>query len=126
MTGFRQIWKIRAAKFTAVTSVLAVGVIGVALPGGNSMAANESSSSRWAGGWSTTSVGIAAASSRAIGTLRVNRLGKITIQGSFFAGPDSVLSVTGGSGKFRLASGQFRVFDLDDDNTLFVIDVRTR
>ena len=60
------------------------------------------------------------------GSLRIDGRGKITIQGSFFFERDFALSVTGGSGKFRHASGQFRVFDLANGDTLFVLDLRTR
>ncbi len=60
------------------------------------------------------------------GALRIDGRGKISIHGSFFFNRDSVLSVTGGSGRFRHASGQFRVFDLGNGNSLFVIDLRTR
>jgi hypothetical protein len=194
MTGFRQFRKTRAAKVSVVATVLAVGAFGMAVSGGNSVAADESSSSHWSGGWSTAAGASAAHSSRAIeaaaaargdlvlrahtlreadvdangdgkfgpgdyfvfeealrrphspkrvgtdsvrcmanvrtfmcdGTLRIYGRGKITIAGSFFFEDDVALSVTGGSGKYRHASGQFRVFDRPDGNSLFVLDLRTR
>jgi hypothetical protein len=193
MTGFKQFWKARAAKVSVVATVLAVAAFGLAVSGGNSEAADESSSSRWSSGWPTASTGSAAPSARAIeraaaargdlvlrahtlrgadvdangdgegpgdyfvfeealrrphsarrvgtdsvrcmlnvrtfmcdGSLRIYRRGKITIQGSFFFERDRALSVTGGSGKYRHATGQFRVFERDDGDSLFVLDLRTR
>ena len=193
MTDFRQFWRTRAAKIAAVATVLAVGGFGMAVSGGNSVAADESSSSRWSGGWPATSAGNAARSTQAIeaaaaargalvlrartlreagvdanadgegpgdyfvfeealrrpgsarrvgtdsvrcmlnvrtfmcdGSLRIDGVGKISIQGSLFYERDNVLSVTGGSGKYRHATGRFRVFDRPGGATLFVIDIRTR
>jgi hypothetical protein len=60
------------------------------------------------------------------GTMSIDGVGKISIQGSLFSPRDVTLPVTGGSGKFRHVSGQFRVFEQPQGRSLYVFDLRTR
>jgi allene oxide cyclase len=43
--------------------------------------------------------------------------GQITVEGPFYDGKDSILAITGGTGKYRNASGQMRLHARNDKET---------
>ena len=43
--------------------------------------------------------------------------GQITVEGPFYDGRDSVLAITGGTGKYRNASGQMKLHARNDKET---------
>jgi hypothetical protein len=56
-------------------------------------------------------------------TMLIFNKGKITAAGTMFSADDTVLAVTGGTGKFKTAHGQLTSTLTDDGNDLLVIHV---